>query len=56
MFSPLYLAYHTSLYVKFDLLDSTTYEINEYVDIEELAETTAIYRKAALLFLAGVDL
>lgn len=32
------------------------HQINEYVDIEELAETTAIYRKAALLFLAGVDL
>lgn len=29
------------------------HQINEYVDIEELAETTAIYRKAALLFLAG---
>lgn len=31
------------------------HQINEYVDIEELAETTAIYRKAALLFLAGDD-
>ena len=29
------------------------HQINEYVDIEELAETTAIYRKAALLFLRG---
>lgn len=29
------------------------HQIDEYVDIEELAETTAIYRKAALLFLAG---
>lgn len=31
------------------------HQINEYVDIEELAETTAIYREAALLFLAGED-
>ncbi|KPN94889.1 M20 family metallopeptidase [Lysinibacillus sp. ZYM-1] len=29
------------------------HQINEYVDIEELAETTAIYRLAALKFLAG---
>ncbi|WP_249870516.1 M20 family metallopeptidase [Oceanobacillus saliphilus] len=27
------------------------HQLNEYVDIEELAETTAIYREAALLFL-----
>jgi len=33
----------------------TPHQINEYVDIEELAETTAIYREAALLFLAGED-
>lgn len=31
------------------------HQINEYVDIEELAETTAIFREAALLFLAGED-
>lgn len=31
------------------------HQIDEYVDIEELAETTAIYRKAALLFLAGEE-
>ena len=29
------------------------HQIDEYIDLEELAETTAIYRKAALLFLAG---
>jgi succinyl-diaminopimelate desuccinylase len=29
------------------------HQINEYVDIEELAETTAIYRQAALNFLRG---
>lgn len=29
------------------------HQINEYVDIEELAETTAIYREAALQFLNG---
>lgn len=29
------------------------HQINEYVDIEELAETTAIYREAALRFLRG---
>ncbi len=29
------------------------HQIDEYIDVEELAETTAIYRKAALLFLAG---
>lgn len=29
------------------------HQINEYVDIEELAETTAIYREAALRFLNG---
>lgn len=29
------------------------HQINEYVDLEELGQTTAIYRKAALLFLAG---
>ncbi len=29
------------------------HQIDEYVDIEELAETTAIYRLAALKFLAG---
>lgn len=29
------------------------HQINEYVDIEELVETTAIYREAALRFLAG---
>ena len=29
------------------------HQINEYVDIEELAVTTAIYRDAALRFLNG---
>ena len=28
------------------------HQINEYIDLEELAETTAIYREAALRFLA----
>lgn len=29
------------------------HQINEYVDVEELAETTEIYRTAALIFLNG---
>ncbi|MGB6780015.1 MAG: M20 family peptidase, partial [Planococcus citreus] len=29
------------------------HQLNEYVDIEELAETTAIFKEAALRFLNG---